>query len=120
MKKVILVIVCLLGFTSAVFCQNTLNKDDLIGYWKDNTNSTHLFFWKDTNGEIQVQEITATSGEPLDLIVLRVNEDNVFIATQFKPKNWIVESVYTFINKITLKCVVTGDAHDTIYYTKIK
>ena len=119
MKKVIFIIAFLV-FSLNVFSQNKINTDDLVGYWAPSDNTTHLFFWKDANNELQMQEIIADSGELIDVIVLKVNENSVFVGTEFKPNEWLVESDYTFINKITLKCVVTGDANETVYYTKIK
>ena len=66
MKKVFLIIAIAL-FSLNTFAQQKINVDDLIGYWKPNEESSQLFFWKDTKGELQVQEICGSSGEPIDL-----------------------------------------------------
>ena len=121
MRKVILVLFCLLGYTSTVFGQSTLNKDDLIGYWIDDNKSTHLFFWKDTNGDLKTQEISATTGQPIDLIVSSTS-CNIFIAPGSKSNDIDMKLiVFSFINKNKLKCDISvGDESSTIYYTKIK
>jgi hypothetical protein len=120
MKNLFLVFACLFGASTTVFCQEKINTDDLIGYWMPDEESSQLFFWKDINGKLQVQEISGTSGEPFDLITLTVNKDSVFIRTIFMQNNWVTENVFTFINKTTLKCVVTGDGNGTLVFSKIK
>ena len=119
MKKVFLIIGIAL-FSLSVSAQQKINTDDLIGYWKADQESAQLFFWKDINGKLQSQEISGTSGEPIDLITLQIKKNYVFIRTVFVPNNWVTENTYTFINKTTLKCIVTGDGNGTLIYTKIK
>ena len=124
MKKVFLIIaitlVSLNSFSQGLILEKKINTNKLIGYWEPDQESAQLFFWKDTNGRLQTQEISGTSGEPISLITLRVDEDSVFIKTIFIPNNWIVSSVFTFIDDTTLKCEVTGDAETTIIYKKKK
>ena len=104
MKKVFLVIAIAL-FSLNTFAQQKINVDDLIGYWKPDEESSQLFFWKDIDGNLQVQEICGSTGEPVDLI--RLNQ-------------WVVRSVFTITNVNELTCSITGDAEGTIHYTKIK
>lgn len=119
MKKVFFIIlVALLSLN--INAQQKINTNDLIGYWKPDQESAQLFFWKDSLEELQVQEISGTSGEPIDLITLQIKENHVFIKTIFVSNNWVTEQTYTFINKTTLKCVFTGSGNGTIIYTKIK
>jgi hypothetical protein len=120
MRKVILVLVCLLGYTSNVFSQSTINTDDLIGYWKPNEESSQVFFWKDINGKLQLQEICGSTGEPIDIISLRIKDDSIIARNIFIPNHWVTESRFTFIDKNTLVCQITGDGEATITYTKIK
>ena len=124
MKKVFLVIaialVSLNVFSQGLVLKKKIDTNKLVGYWEPDQESAQLFFWKDTNGRLQTQEISGTSGEPISLITLRVDEDSVFIKTIFIPNNWIVSSVFTFIDDTTLKCEVTGDAETTIIYKKKK
>ena len=124
MKKVFLVIaialVSLNVFSQGLVLKKKIDTNKLVGYWEPDQESAQLFFWKDTNGRLQTQEISGTSGEPISLITLRVDENSVFIKTIFIPNNWIVSSVFTFIDDTTLKCEVTGDAETTIIYKKKK
>lgn len=117
MKKLLGLLVILLF---SVMSYGQIKTNDLIGYWQPNEESAQLFFWKDINGKLQAQEISGTSGEPIDLITLRVDKNSVFLRTIFVPNKWVTESVLTFIDKKTLKCVITGDAEATIIFTKIK
>jgi hypothetical protein len=119
MKKVFLITVVTL-FSFNAFSQKEINTDDLIGYWMPDEESAQLFFWKDSLGRLQTQEINQSNGEPIDLITLKIEKDYIFIRTIYTPNNWVTENVYTFINKTTLKCVVTGDGNGTLIYTKIK
>ena len=124
MKKVFLIIAIALFsltfFSQGLIIKEKINVSNLIGYWRPDQESTQLFFWKDINGKLQVQEISGTSGEPLDILNLKVNENSVYIKTIFKPTEWTTESTYTFIDNQTLECVVTGEFATSIIYTKVK
>jgi len=119
MKKVFLVFVILI-FSLNVFSQTKINTNDLIGYWKPDEELSELFFWKNVNGELQAQEISSTSGMPIELITLKVNSNSIFIKTVFIPNNWVTENVYTFIDADTLKRITTGDGQSTTIYRKVK
>lgn len=119
MKKIILTtLVALLSYNA--FSQQEININDLIGYWKPNLESAHVFFWKDDSGKLLTQSICGSNGEPIDIITLRVEKNLIFIRTVYIPNEWVTENTYTFINKTTLKCVVTGDGNGILIYTKIK
>ena len=129
MKKLFFITATLL-FSLNVFSQGLnfkqkINTNDLIGYWVSSNNSASLFFWKDFNNELQVQEINNKYAEPLELISFTINTDSVMTDTRLNSTNSIIESIYSFINKITLKCTYVNYTNgklveDTIYYTKIK
>jgi hypothetical protein len=119
MKKVFLAFVILISSLS-VFSQTKINTNDLIGYWKPDEELSELFFWKNIDGKLQVQEISSTSGSPIDLITLQVDNNSIFIKTIFVPNNWVTESVYTFIDTNTLKRITTGDGQGTAIYRKVK
>jgi hypothetical protein len=120
MKNLFLLLVFVFGISTSTYCQEKINTDDLIGYWKPDQESVQLFFWKDGTGKLQLQEISGTSGEPLDLLSLRVNNDSVFVRTIFTELNWVTENTFTFKDKNTLKCVVTGDGNGTLVFSKVK
>jgi hypothetical protein len=124
MKKVFLIAVIVIASVFVIFnLTNTkkINTNNLIGYWKPNEESSQLFFWKDNNGNIQVQEISGTSGEPIDVINFKIYDDYFLIKTIFKPNNWIANSEYTFVNDTTLSCIVkNSEGAAELIYTKIK
>ena len=124
MKKVILIIAFLVfsfnSFSQGLSVKQKININNLIGYWQPGEESTQLFFWKDSNGKLQVQDICGSTGEPVKLIEFKVNKNSVYIKEIFVENNWITESTFTFINKTTLKRVVTGSGNATITYTKTK
>ena len=121
MRKVILVFVLVFGIQNTVFCQNCINTDDLIGYWRClDIEATELFFWKDVTGKLQVQELSSTTGEPLDIITFKMDEDAIFMRTFFEPTNFASECIYTSIDNKTLKCELIGVVEAPLIYTKVK
>ena len=64
MKNLLLVIAFVFGIQTTIYSQNKINTDDLIGYWQPDEESTQLFFWKDCDGKLQIQEICGSTGEP--------------------------------------------------------
>ena len=119
MKKVFFIIGILL-ISLNVLSQEKINTDNLIGRWIPSEKATDLFFWKDKNNTLQVQEFSSNSGKPLTLIDLVINEDYVYIKTIFEPTNWTTESVFVFVDDNTLKCTITGDGDGVVYYKKNK
>ena len=120
MKKVFFIIGILL-ISLNVFAQSKINTDNLIGYWRClDYEATELFFWKDVNGKLQVQEISSTSGRPLDTITFRIDENTFFLRTFFVPTNYVSENTFTFIDKNTLRCDIDAKHSARILYTKIK
>jgi len=107
-------------FSQGLNFKQKINVDDLIGYWKPSEESSQLFFWKDVNGKLQVQEICETTGEPVDLIRLRIDEDSVLMDTIFKPNEWVIRSVFIFTSPTELVRSITGDTEAIVHYTKIK
>ena len=120
MKNLFLVFVCLFVASTTAFCQEKINTDDFIGYRVPDEESSQLFFWKDVNGELQMQEISGTNGEPIDLLVLRINSNSVYAKTNYSKSNWVTENTFTFIDKETLQCVTTGVGTGTIIYRKAR
>ena len=124
MKKAFLITAVVLLSVFVIFNltdTEKVNTNNLIGYWKPNEESSQLFFWKDTNGEIQIQEINGTDGEPIDIVDFKIYDNCFLVKTIFKPNNWIANSKYVFINDTTLSCVVNHPEGNTeLIYTKIK
>ncbi len=120
MKNLFLVLVILIGSTVATFGQEKINVDDLIGYWEPDKHSAQLIFWKDTFGKLQVVEFSNESGAVLDLISLTNGDSSEEISTVFKENVWSTKSTFTFLDKNTLQCVISGDTNSKIIYTKVK
>ena len=119
MKKVFFIATSLF-FSLSVLSQEKLNIDDLIGYWSPSEKATQLFFWKDNSNILQVQEISSNSGKPIELIDFVIHENSIYIKTIFVQNNWITENTFTFIDKTTMKCTITGNGNGVIYYKKNK
>jgi len=63
------------------------------------------------------------SQEALDNITFRVDKNSVYLKTIFTPNSWVTENVFTFVDKNTLKCVITGEnleGETIITYKKVK
>jgi hypothetical protein len=120
MRNLILTFTAFLFSTFSVFAQNKINTNDLIGYWRPTEESTQLFFWKNSEDCLQSQEISGTSGEPLDLLKMTTEDNKVVIVTRFEPTNYVVKSEYILLDKDTLICKIVGGNGDIIIYKKVK
>jgi len=120
MKNLLLVFAFVFGIQTTIYSQNKINTDDLIGYWQPDEESTQLFFWKDCDGKLQIQEICGSTGEPINLISLDIINDTIIVKTIFIPNNWVTESKYTFKDQNTLVCEITGPINTIVTYTKTK
>ena len=120
MKNLFLLLVCVLGTSTIALGQESINTDELIGYWMPEKTAGQLFFWKDVNGELQVQEISGTNGEPFVVRDFRINEESIYVKLLLPETNITTKNYFTLIDNKTLKCEVTGDWTGTLIYSKIK
>jgi len=120
MKNLFLVLVCLLGVSTTVYCQEKFITDDLIGYWEPDQHATQLVIWRDVNSNLQMVEFSTVSGELLTLLSMKLINEELVVKSVFEEKNWNIESTFTFIDKNTLKCSIKGPIDGTVTYTKIK
>lgn len=120
MKNLFLALVILVGTTVPSFSQEKINVDDLIGYWEPDRHSTQLVFWKDTLGKMQVVEFSTSTGEVLELISFTIGDSSVEVSTVFKENDWYTKGTYTFLDKNTLQCIISGEIDAKIVYTKVK
>ena len=120
MKNIFIVLVFVLGISTITFGQQSINTDELIGYLRPDQTAGQLFFWKDVNGELQVQEISGTIGEPFILRDFRINEESIYVKITLPNANYTTKNYFTLIDNKTLKCEVTGDWTGTLIYSKIK
>jgi hypothetical protein len=130
MKKALMLTLLLSSFVSIAQIHNAsgniktksaieFTNEDYIGFWSCEGTS-HIVFWKDCNGNMQMAEFSATSGVPFDITSLNFNKTNLNVKTNFKENNWNTESEFVFLNKSTLICTVSGDGNATLTYKKIR
>lgn len=130
MKKAIIFTILLSSFVSIAQIHNAsgniktksaieFTNEDYIGFWSCEGTS-HIVFWKDCNGKMQMAEFSATSGVPFDITSLNFNKTNLNVKTNFKENNWNTESEFVFLDKSTLICKVSGDGNATLTYKKIR
>jgi hypothetical protein len=120
MKNLFLVVLCVFGTSTIALGQEIINTDELIGYWMPDQTAGQLFFWKDVNGVLQVQEISGTNGEPFIVRDFRINEESIYVKLLLPETNYTTKNYFTLIDNKTLKCEVTGDWTGTLIYSKIK
>jgi hypothetical protein len=130
MKRIIVYTVLLSSFLSIAQIHNAsgniktksaieFTNEDYIGFWSCEGTS-HIVFWKDCNGNMQMAEFSANSGAPLEIISLNFNKTNLNVKTNFKETNWKTESEFIFLDKSTLICTVSGDGNAQLTYKKIR
>lgn len=120
MKNLFLFLVCVFGTSTITFGQESINTDELIGYWMPDQTAGQLFFWKDVNGVLQVQEISGTNGEPFVVRDFRINEESIYVKITLPNTNYFAKNYFTLIDNKTHKCEVTGNWTGTLIYSKIK
>jgi len=121
MKKVVLSI-SLLFFSFNVLSQELIKLNDLVGYWKPNEESTQLVMWFDNEDRFQMIEFSTITGVPLNLLSMMLVGDKLKIKTKYIPTNHTSESVFTFLDKQTLKCETIDEDKNVSYviYSKVK
>lgn len=111
MNRLFLTIVILL-LSFRVFSQTSINKDNLIGRWISDKESTQLLFYKDTKDMLCLQEIDTIGKQTNNVIKLRVDKNSIFVRIILIPNNIEIENRFILINNTTLKRIITGEKMD--------
>lgn len=126
MRNLFFTSVAFLFLTLNVSAQTEFNENSLIGFWQTKSSSTHMFFWKDTQGELKVQEVGNEDGGVYDSAIY-FTEDNKLRIVSVNPVSKLedyVESEYYLLNEDTLICRTVAkpgeEEDDFIVYKKIK
>jgi hypothetical protein len=113
MKNVFLTL-GVLFFSLCSFSQEKIDADYLIGWWMPDKDYCDMFFWKDINGNLKVQQIDNLNGEPHVLGDFEINDESMFIRSVLFSKNssdikdsTTFSNIFTIIDDLTMQCVTT-------------
>ena len=129
MKNVFLSLgIFILSVTSfTCYSQETIEADDLIGWWMSEKEYCDVFFWRNASGELQVQQISNTNGWPYVLSEFEIEEYDVFIKSSLCSKDGEILTTalnrFKFIDDKTLECLSTDEDTKEIkrfIYSKMK
>jgi hypothetical protein len=116
MKKLFLTIGIFVFSASFSNCysQENIDADYLIGWWMPNKDYCDMFFWKDINGTLKVQQIDNVNGKPYVLGDFEIKDESMFIrSTLFLNDSANIEdsttfsNIFTIIDDLTMQCITT-------------
>lgn len=116
-KKVLILIVSLFSITAS-FAQTT--KKDFVGYWTTNESLTECVIWMDKYDNFQYVEWDKGSGQGMEILSLRYENNKLIVRTRFKETNWVVTAELTLIDEYNMNAKIVGDGNTTIKYKKLK
>lgn len=121
MKKIFLTI-GIFVFSASVLAQAEVNSDELVGWWgSESKTRCQLFFWKDINGELQLQEISCKKNEWLVIRDYGFLGKSVYMrSSPNKHVGKVTYSQYTSLDHNSIYCESTDETTEEVTVTYYK
>lgn len=116
MKKLFTIV---LFFIALSFNAQVTTKESFIGQWTSSGEATEMIVRKTKTGKIEVLDYSSYTGEALTVLSINIDNNILKIKTVFEQNNWNTISEFTFLNKNTLSCKITGDAEGVVIYKRL-
>lgn len=120
MRKILFVLVLLLS--SNLHAQpkssdkTSFDYSKFVGLWYHKDAAT-LCIWKEKN-ELKVAQFSTYSGNPIEVLALCTKNKRLYVESLYCYTSWYTIQEYTYLSNDTLSVIITGDANDTIIYTR--
>lgn len=97
-----------------------MSKEFLKGEWTSNGEATEIIFSIVNKKELFIEEVSSTSGIPLDVISYELTKKNIYVKSLFKPNNWESITKFTILDQNTMIAFVLSDAPGYVLYERKK
>lgn len=118
MKKLFLLLLILAGTATAALSQT--GNPAFLGYWKSDGTSVRLVFYTNEFGAYKLIAWNSGDGEVLEVSDVNVEGNTIRCTMYTKSTNWRIESVYTVIDRNTLKEEIKNQEGKEIVVTYLR
>jgi len=97
-----------------------MSKKFLEGEWTSNGEATEILFSFTDKKEFLIQEISSTSGRPLDIISYEITKNTLYVRAYFEPNDFESITKFTILDENTMAAHIVSDYPGYVIYKRTK
>jgi hypothetical protein len=97
-----------------------MSKEFLKGEWTSNGEATEVLFSFTDKKEFNIQEISSTSGRPLDVMSYQITKGCLYVKTYFEPNNFEAITKFIIIDNDTMAADIVSEHSGQVIYKRVK
>jgi hypothetical protein len=97
-----------------------MSKEFLKGEWTSNGEATEVLFSFTDKKEFNIQEISSTSGTPLDVISYQITKSAIYVKAYFEPNDFESITKFTIVDNDTMMANVVSENPGQVIYKRVK
>src|SRR5437868_1585973 len=96
-----------------------LSSDNFIGLWKSDGTMVQNIFFRDGEGQIRLVAWDEQTKLDMKIESLKVDSNTIETIEYFESTKWRTKNVYTLVDENTIRNVISGDGHATVYFKRV-
>jgi len=97
-----------------------MSKEFLKGEWTSNGEATEVLFSFTDKKEFLIQEVSSTSGRPLDVISYQITKGALYVKAYFEPNDFESITKFTIVDNDTMVANIVSEHPGQVIYKRIK
>jgi hypothetical protein len=97
-----------------------MSKEFLEGEWTSSGQATEVLFSFTDKKEFIIEEISSTSGRPLDVISYQLTKNTLYVKAYFKPNNFESITKFVILDEDTMAAHIVSDYPGHVIYKRVK
>jgi hypothetical protein len=97
-----------------------MSKEFLKGEWTSNGEATEVLFSFTDKNEFFIQEVSSTSGRPLEVINYQIEKDALYVKAYFEPNDFESITKFVILDEDTMAAHIVSDYPGRVIYKRVK
>lgn len=97
-----------------------MSKEFLKGEWTSNGEATEVLFSFTDKKEFLIQEVSSTSGRPLDVISYQITKNTLYVRAYFEPNDFESITKFVIVDNDTMVADVVSEHPGQVIYKRVK
>lgn len=97
-----------------------MSKEFLKGEWTSNGEATEVLFSFTDKKEFLIEEVSSTSGRPLDVISYQLIKNTLYIRAYFEPNDFESITKFVILDENTMTAHIASDNPGHVIYRRVK
>lgn len=97
-----------------------MSKEFLKGEWTSNGEATEVLFSFTDKKEFLIQEVSSTTGRPLDVISYQITKNTLYVRAYFEPNDFESITKFVILDENTMAANIISESPGQVIYKRVK